>query len=639
MKRKFLLQHYRALGDVALMTALPRDIYRAYGDQVQIGVDTSRPELWQNNPYIKPLSPRDPGVRVHELVYRPYIAEAKHTPLHFLTAFHRIFEKLSGLPVPVTEPRPDLHLTPQERDEPLVRGRYWVLMAGGKRDVTIKHWYFPFYQEVVDRLLAHGIQCVQSGAVGSHHVHPPLRGVLNLVGYGEARTLIRLIQHADGVIGPITGAMHLAAGLQRPCVVIAGGREEPHWEAYVDASTFGPQCAPVRVPHRYLHTMGLLECCTHKGCWRNRVVPLEARDHLPSRVDTICRNTVNLPQQIMPACMAMITPTHVVQAVMDYYLNGLLPPIQPQPAEPTAPNPPPAPPPLELLDKTTPQRPQPAAQQVAPVVAFPNPRPTGSSSKMMDHPLVGGKITICVIAYGDNLRLTQGCLQSILGTVPVERMDLRIGVNQPGPAVREYLRTMPARKIYWHEDNRKKYPVMREMFHDPDCPIETPYVTWFDDDTRVVDAKWLELLAACIVENHPRGARLYGDRRFHRLGMYHSDTHDPREWFRQKPWFRGRPFQTKSGSESPNGDCIHFVVGWWWAVATEAIREADLPCASLNHNGGDCTLGAQIYQAGFRIAEFNKNKSLIWTPPNGRRGYSETFPWSSPAGCVPQTAG
>jgi hypothetical protein len=62
--------------------------------------------------------------------------------------------------------------------------------------------------------------------------------------------------------------MHLAAAVEtrpiahpsRPCIVVAGGRESPNWEAYPT--------------HQFLHTVGVLPCCATGGCWRSRTLPL-----------------------------------------------------------------------------------------------------------------------------------------------------------------------------------------------------------------------------------------------------------------------------------------------------------------------------------------------------------------------------
>ena len=75
---------------------------------------------------------------------------------------------------------------------------------------------------------------------------------------------------------------------------------------------------------------------------------------------------------------------------------------------------------------------------------------------------------------------------------------------------------------------------------------------------------------------------------------------------------------------------IDFAVGWCWAIATEAIRAANIPDVRLGHNGGDITIGEQMHQAGLGIQSWNKAKSLIACPSRengGRRGYSEKFPW------------
>ena len=107
---------------------------------------------------------------------------------------------------------------------------FWVVVAGGKFDVTIKWWERSRFQSVVDHF-RDKIQFVQVGDFGHHH--PRLRGVIDFRGQTDLRQLIRLIYHAHGVLCPVTAVMHLAAavpykhipGAHRPCVVVAGGRE------------------------------------------------------------------------------------------------------------------------------------------------------------------------------------------------------------------------------------------------------------------------------------------------------------------------------------------------------------------------------------------------------------------------------
>ena len=120
---------------------------------------------------------------------------------------------------------------------------------------------FPAAASVVERF-AGRILFVQVGEAGHHH--PALRGVLDLRGKTTLRQLVRLVHHAQGVLGPVTLLMHLAAAVEvgpgmprnRPYVVVAGGREPAQWEAYPH--------------HQYIHMNGALRCCDHGGCWKPR---------------------------------------------------------------------------------------------------------------------------------------------------------------------------------------------------------------------------------------------------------------------------------------------------------------------------------------------------------------------------------
>jgi hypothetical protein len=186
-------------------------------------------------------------------------------------------------------------------------GSYWVLVAGGKLDFTAKWWPPEYYQAVVDHF-AGRIQFVQCG--GGRDRHPPLRRVLSLVGRTDLRQLVRVIYGAEGVVCPVTFAMHLAAavpvrggaGPLRPCVVIAGGREPPHWEAYPG--------------HQFLHTVGALDCCATGGCWKSRCQPVGDGD--PKDRD-LCRRPTRVGEgPLVGQCMAMVTPQRVTDAIELY---------------------------------------------------------------------------------------------------------------------------------------------------------------------------------------------------------------------------------------------------------------------------------------------------------------------------------
>lgn len=122
--------------------------------------------------------------------------------------------------------------------------------------------------------------------------------------------MVRLMHHASGVICPVTMFMHLAAAVEtktgqpanRPCVVVAGGREPAQWEAYPH--------------HQYLHRNGCLPCCDNGGCWRSRTIPLcdgAAGDH------SLCLYPIKTPQgTVLPKCLDMIDAQDVIRAVEQY---------------------------------------------------------------------------------------------------------------------------------------------------------------------------------------------------------------------------------------------------------------------------------------------------------------------------------
>jgi hypothetical protein len=324
--------------------------------------------------------------------------------------------------------------------------------------------------------------------------------------------------------------------------------------------------------------------------------------------------------------MTMISVDHVVEAIMSYYTEGILPPIgKPNYSYPPVIAMPPAAEPILVPAPAIIQQPQPAKLQVMPVES-PITSAVDRDIAQFDHPVIGGKLTICVLLYGEYYPLHRRCLDSILASIPQERMELRVASNAVGIETLSYLRHLPIAKHYQYAENAKKYPVMRRMFSDPEFPLSTNYLLWFDDDTEVVRKSFLQQLLTLIIDNRTQRVGMYGLTMSHRL-----QNTTQADWFKQGTWNRGKMLQTAQGVDSPNGDCVHFCAGWFWAAATAALRECDIPDPRLNHNGGDITIGEQLHQGDWRLASFNKGKQFIYTPARegggGRRGYFEKFPW------------
>lgn len=328
--QKIILAHNRAPGDIVAMTGLVRDLALTYPGRYEVAIHTPCRDLWTANPYLTKHADHR-NVQTIRLDYGAGIRRSAKTCLHFLRAWHDNFREKTGVDVPLLYPRPDLHLTADEKRERLVPGRYWVVVAGGKKDFTTKHWVYGRHQEVAHLLRARGITIVQAGATDKGpppHFHPTLEGVHNLVGRTNLREFLRLIYQADGVICTITLAMHVAAAFDKPCVVTAGGREAWWWEGYHrDNAGFGSRLrAPVAVNHRYLHTLGLLDCCRTNGCWKSKVLASELKD--PKQRNYCSRPVQAETGQYVPECMQMIQTRHVVEAVLSYYADGTLPPLE-----------------------------------------------------------------------------------------------------------------------------------------------------------------------------------------------------------------------------------------------------------------------------------------------------------------------
>lgn len=305
-----------------MLTAAVRDLHGCYPGQFQTDVRTSSPQLWENNPYLTPLSEGDPTVQVLECHY-PLIHRSNHGPYHFLQGFSDFLNNRLGLQIKPLAFRGDIHVSRQERawisqvheitgDDP----PFWIVTSGGKFDYTTKWWDHQRYQQVVDSFRGK-ILFVQVGE--TQHHHPPLKGVIDLRGKTDLRQLVRLVYHSQGVLGPVNLLMHLAAAVEvkpgmpkhRPCVVVAGGREPPNWEAYPH--------------HQFIHTVGALRCCDHGGCWKSRTVPLNDGDEKDAP-QNLCVDVVNG----LPHCMDMITAAEVMRRIEMYFTGGALAPLTPE---------------------------------------------------------------------------------------------------------------------------------------------------------------------------------------------------------------------------------------------------------------------------------------------------------------------
>lgn len=287
-----LLRTDQAPGDAVAMTAAIYSLHRAHPGNYLTAVDSPYPEVFAYNLDVVPAA-SIPGAAPLQMHY-PAIHQSNERAIHFMQAGCEFLGSALGIAVPLLTNRPHLYFadpTPPTED-------FWLICSGGKRDFTAKLWGHHNYQAVVSSLKG-VVRFVQVGS--AEHDHPPLDGAENMVGRTTLRELFDLVRHARGVLCGISLLMHVAAALEKPAVVIAGGREPVAWNAY-------PR-------QHYLHTVGMLPCRDFNGntgaCWRARVQALgdnEALDHL------LCER----PVSGIPECMRLILPKEVASAILGY---------------------------------------------------------------------------------------------------------------------------------------------------------------------------------------------------------------------------------------------------------------------------------------------------------------------------------
>lgn len=317
-----LIRQTQSPGDIIMLTAAIRDLHLAYPGKFRTDVMIRKPcqELFENNPYITALERNAPTTNTLQAHY-PLHNHSNQLPFHFIHGFRQDLEQKLGLPIDPTCFYGDLHLTAEEEENPLPLkdNPFWIVNAGCKYDYTNKLWEFARFQQIVDHFK--DITFVQIGSSNKYHFHKPLEGknVINLIGRTTLRQCMSLMYHAFGVITPVSFPMHLSAAIEmhpkfvkrvmtnnqriwRPCIVIAGGREPPHWEAYPT--------------HAFLHTVGELPCCLHGGCWKSRI---ERRNDGDGKDTSLCfRPHTTSSGQVIPECLNLISADLVMEHMIRY---------------------------------------------------------------------------------------------------------------------------------------------------------------------------------------------------------------------------------------------------------------------------------------------------------------------------------
>jgi ADP-heptose:LPS heptosyltransferase len=329
MPTKLIIRNTQSPGDIVVLSAAIRDMAIRHPGKFDITMSVSpgSEHIYWNNPYIRGAQPtRKPVPKGQQFVaHYPLIHKSNQAKKHFLWGFIEHMNNKLKTDIKLTQFRPDMHMSLEEQTHPLIDPPYWVFLSGGKTDFRTKIWARKNWERVIAATKG-DIKWVQCGGGSKNHImHEKVPGVTNyMVKKTSLRDFIRLIYHADGVVCAVTAAMHIAAAFNKPCVVIAGGREPWWWEAYNNENRlFNMRVGDPRwqipandtyVEHRYLHTQDQLPCCKGKGCWKSKLTGGSSK----------CKNIVTVGKQQLPKCLEMITPDMVIDSVFGYYKDDLV---------------------------------------------------------------------------------------------------------------------------------------------------------------------------------------------------------------------------------------------------------------------------------------------------------------------------
>lgn len=558
--RRIILRCGLPVGDLVLLTAAVRDLHLSHPGRFLTDVRTGCPDLWRHNFLLTPLRADADGAETVDCDDFPLINWSGTLPRHALNTFPDFLSRRLRAPFRPLFFHGDVHLSARERRAPSrvaqIVGRplpFWLLAAGGKRDYTIKWWHAPGWLAVVEALRDR-VLFVQVGAAAD--LHPALEGVLDLRGRTTLRELIVLMHHAQGVLCPVTSLMHLAAAVEtrpgrprlRPCVVVAGGREPAHWEAYPG--------------HRFLDNVGALPCCADTACWRSRTLPLGDGDphDEPRRLCADARNAV-------PRCMELIRPEAVVAAVEGFFADGLHRVLRPDEAAAARP---------WLARARRPRR-----------------RPAPA-------PAAAPEITFCVLTCGDHLRLVRRCLRSLWRHAPAGAYRLVVGANGVAAPVLAWLERMRRAgridRLLVSPVDLSKCPMMARMLGE----VRTRYVWWLDDDASFKRPGTFELWHA-VARNSPARVALWGDRVQPAADVLDGPGADWPAWIRAARWYRGRPLPLRRHGR--------WLPGWWfpaggcWLARMDALRALGWPDPRLRIMLEDVIMGEALRQHGWRMTD------------------------------------
>ena len=204
-------------------------------------------------------------------------------------------------------------------------------------------------------------------------------------------------------------------------------------------------------------------------------------------------------------------------------------------------------------------------------------------------------VCICVLFYGAedrHFKLAQRVLNEHMRCLAKQNVEFRFGCNAVGADTTTFLHEQiaahfPSARLFYSVENIMKYPIMRQMFHNP--PITAPITVWFDHDSYLDLASsaedWLNdiprYLSCCDMLGSIQRGKL-------------SDAQ--RTWIAEQPWFNSTCNKTLT--------YMTYAVGGWWAIKTDLLTRFNWPANDLKQKNGDIILGALLKHQELSLCHF-----------------------------------
>ncbi len=276
--RNLILQNNWGIGDELLLSAVAREIIRAYPET----------EIWIRSrhgfrfpKYVRRDPPPSDAQIVETIYQNPTLYGPRpHSPFpgHLV---QQMLDKVAldtGLRIQAIDVRPELDLPVAQERAP----RTVILHTQANPRLSSKDWGLDRWRELAALLRQEDVQLLQVGGRNE----PALEGAEDLRGLPVSE-LPEVFCRASSVVCVVGLLMHLAEATKTPAVVIYGGRETPAIDGYPDQVHLSSEPLPCR--GRWgCHLGPDLTCPHHMKCMESITPRLVARQVLSMLETGVC---------------------------------------------------------------------------------------------------------------------------------------------------------------------------------------------------------------------------------------------------------------------------------------------------------------------------------------------------------------